>query len=247
MTMRPLVSIITPAYNSSEFISETISSIIQQTFTDWELLITDDCSTDNTVQVVRTLAEKDSRIKLSRLEQNSGAAVARNEALERASGRYIAFCDSDDLWAPDKLERQLAFMQEKQCGLSFTSYNKADNDGNVYRTVHCPSSISYRQIKRYNSICCLTAMYDTEVVGKVPLPLLRKRQDWALWIKVLEKCAISYGLDEPLGIYRVRRGSLSKGRKSSIEGNIAVFTEVLGYPRWRAVLRYWLITFPNKL
>lgn len=245
--MSPLVSIITPAYNSSGFIGETIAAIQAQSFKDWELLITDDCSTDDTAKLVDAIAEKDPRIKLSVLERNSGAAVARNEALARASGRYIAFCDSDDIWTADKLEKQLAFMQERQCGLSFTSYHKADNDGNIYRTVHCPSKISYRQIKRFNSICCLTALYDTAMVGKVPAPLLRKRQDWALWIKVLEKCSISYGLDEALGIYRVRKGSLSKGRKSSIEGNIAVFTEVLGYPRWRAVLRYWLVTFPNKL
>ena len=245
--MSPLVSIITPAYNSSGFIGETIAAIQAQSFKDWELLITDDCSTDDTAKLVDAIAEKDPRIKLSVLERNSGAAVARNEALARASGRYIAFCDSDDIWTADKLEKQLAFMQERQCGLSFTSYHKADNDGNIYRTVHCPSKISYRQIKRFNSICCLTALYDTAMVGKVPAPLLRKRQDWALWIKVLEKCGTGYGIDEPLAYYRVRSGSLSKGRRSNIEYDIKILTDILGYSRLRAFLHYWLVTMPRKI
>ena len=120
-----LVSIITPSYNSSSFIAETIESILSQTYLNWELLITDDCSTDRSVEIIERYIQRDSRIKLFRLEKNCGAGVCRNRSISEAKGRFIAFCDSDDRWRPEKLEKQLAFMREKDCALSYTSYRLA--------------------------------------------------------------------------------------------------------------------------
>ena len=126
-----LVSIITPSYNSSSFIAETIESILSQTYLNWELLITDDCSTDRSVEIIERYIQRDSRIKLFRLEKNCGAGVCRNRSISEAKGRFIAFCDSDDRWCPEKLEKQLAFMREKDCALSYTSYMTCDESGKI--------------------------------------------------------------------------------------------------------------------
>ena len=243
----PLVSIIMPAYNSARFISETVKSIQAQTFTDWELLITDDCSTDDTALTINELAASDSRIKLEVLDKNSGCAVARNHSLQRATGRYIAFCDSDDRWVPEKLEKQIAFMQEKKCGFSYTAYFKCDEDGKPYRIVECRKSIDLRRIRKSNEIPCLTAMYDTEIVGKVYSPELRIAQDWAQWYKVLEKCNVAYGMQEPLACYIVRRGSLSKKKKDNVTYNQKVLTDVMGMGKIKAWFWYWFVTMPRKI
>jgi len=241
------VSVITPAYNAAKYISKTIESIQAQTFSDWELIIVDDASKDDTCSIVESFAKSDSRIKLIRLEKNSGAAVARNKALDEAGGRFIAFCDSDDIWLKEKLQKQIAFMEEKACGLSYTSYYRCKEDGTPYRLVECREKTSFKQICRFNTISCVTAMYDTAITGKVPIPNIRKRQDWALWIKVLQKCGMAYGIKEPLAYYRILEKSLSSGKMSNIEYNIKVFTDVLGYSKFRAVLHYFFVTMPNKL
>lgn len=243
----PLVSIITPTCNSADFIKHTIDSILAQTMTDWELLLVDDASQDATVKILQQYASADQRITVIIMDQNGGAARARNAAIERACGRYIAFCDSDDTWAPTKLERQVGFMQQRKCALSYTSYYRCREDGTPYREVHCPAKVTYRQECRYNSIACLTAMYDSEQTGKVFMPLLRKRQDWGLWIKVLERCAEGEGLDEPLAYYRRRKGSLSKGRLSTLRGNLLLFRQVLGFSWPHALFHYLFFTLPKKL
>lgn len=244
-----LVSIITPTYNCARFIEETIRSVQAQTHTDWELLITDDCSTDNTRDIVRTYAASDPRIKLFVLERNGGGGVARNNAIEQAQGRYIAFCDSDDRWYPEKLEKQLAFMQKKECALSYTSYMTCSEEGEMNGIVVCPSKITSRSILRDCKIGCLTAIYDTAQIGKVYLPLIRKRQDWGLWIKVLQKCEIAYGMKEPLGIYRLRTNSISHNKLDLVKYNIGVYQEVLGWPKWRSILYfacYFMPAFVRK-
>ncbi len=243
----PLVSIITPAYNTESVIRDTVESVIAQTFGDWELLIIDDCSTDNTRKVAMEYSGKDSRIKVLSTDRNSGIAVARNVGIEAAEGRYIALCDSDDLWAEDKLEKQIAFMQEKGCALCYSSYYRCTEEGDPYRLVKCRPQTTYRDITRCNCIPCPTGMYDTAVTGKILTPVIWKRQDWAMWIKVLEKCGKGYGIDEPLAYYRIRQGSLSKGVRSSIKYNIKVLTDIVGYSRLHAVLHYWFVTMPRKL
>lgn len=232
----PLVSIITPAYNSADLIAETIESILAQTFTDWELLITDDCSKDNTVEIVKSYAEKDSRIKLFQLEKNGGGGVARNNSIAQAQGRYIAFCDSDDCWYPTKLEKQLAFMQQQDCALSYSSYMTCDERGTINGIIVAPNTVTYKSSLKDNKIACLTGMYDSEKVGKVFLPLIRKRQDWGLWIKVLSKCQKAEGIKEPLALYRLREGSISSNKFDLIKYNVGLYQEVLGWSKLRAFL-----------
>lgn len=224
-----LVSIITPCYNSAEYIGAMIESVISQTYTHWELLITDDCSTDDSMRIVRAYAERDPRVRLFQLSQNSGAGVARNKSIEMASGRFIAFLDSDDRWMPRKLERQLAFMVEKDCALSYTAYMVCDELSRMTGIIVGRRRETFLSMLCDDGIGCLTAVYDTQKVGKVFMPLLRKRQDWGLWLTILKRCGVAYGLKEPLAIYRIRSGSISHKKSSLIRFNIAVYREVLGY------------------
>lgn len=247
MINRGLVSIITPAYNCADFIADTIESIVSQTYTNWELLITDDCSTDGTCDVVARYTRKDERIRLFKLERNSGAGAARNNSITQASGRFIAFCDSDDRWYPEKLEKQLAFMAEKDCGLSYTSYMTCDEKGGEHGIVVCRKRETFFSTQCDCGIGCLTAVYDTEKVGKVMMPLIRKRQDWGLWLKVLSRCKVAYGMKEPLAIYRLRSDSLSRKKRSLIKYNLAVYKEVLGWSSFKSYLFFWLVFSPSYL
>lgn len=240
-----LVSIITPSYNSASFISETIESILSQTYPYWELLITDDCSTDGSVEIIERYIQKDSRIKLFRLERNYGAGICRNRSISEAKGRFIAFCDSDDRWCPEKLAKQLTFMREKDCALSYTSYLTCDESGNISGIIIGRKKETYFSMQCDDGIGCLTAMYDTGKVGKVFMPELRKRQDWGLWLTILKDCGIAYGLKEPLAIYRIHSGSISKNKKSLIKYNLSIYRTVLGYSRIISYLFFFILFLPS--
>lgn len=240
-----LVSIITPSYNSSSFIAETIESILSQTYLNWELLITDDCSTDRSVEIIERYIQRDSRIKLFRLEKNCGAGVCRNRSISEAKGRFIAFCDSDDRWCPEKLEKQLAFMREKDCALSYTSYMTCDESGKISSIVIGKSRETYFSMRCDDGIGCLTAVYDTEKVGKVFMPELRKRQDWGLWLTILRRCEVAYGLKEPLAIYRIHSSSISRNKWSLIKYNLRVYRTVLGYSPMASYLYFFILFLPS--
>lgn len=210
-----LVSVITPSYNSAQFISKAIRSVLNQTFTDWEMILVDDCSTDHSVAVIQSFIEQDSRIKLISLSHNSGAAVARNRAIAAAQGRYIAFLDSDDSWLPNKLETQLKFMQDKSIAFSYSSYEKVDEQGNSLGLMGVPAKVTYQQLLKCCVIGCLTAIYDTHQLGKVYMPLIRKRQDFGLWLRLLKKVDCAYGLQQPLAQYLVRTGSISSNKSTA--------------------------------
>ncbi len=242
-----MVSIITPSYNCSKFIGETIESIQAQTYENWELLITDDCSTDDTREIIRSYAEKDSRIKLFCLEKNSGAGVARNNSIHEAKGRYIAFCDSDDRWYPEKLDKQLNFMTQKGCGMSYTSYMTCDENGVVDGIVVCRHEETLSSLKKDDKIGCLTVMYDTDKVGKVYMPELRKRQDWAMKLRVLQICGKAYGLKEPLAYYRLRSGSISSKKQALVKYNISVYHEIFGWSKLRSTLFFLFAFMPAYL
>ncbi len=237
-----LVSIITPSYNCAGFIGETIESVLAQSYRNWELLITDDCSTDGSREIISEYVRKDSRIRLLCLDKNSGAGVARNNSIREAKGRFIAFCDSDDRWYPEKLEKQLSFMAEKDCALSYTSYITCDEAGRTDGIVVCRQTETLRSLTRDDKIGCLTVVYDTEKVGKVYMPALRKRQDWAMKLKIMKLCRRAYGMKEPLAIYRHRDSSLSRNKTALIRYNIAVYREVLGWNVFRAY-SYFLFAF----
>ncbi|GAA71502.1 glycosyltransferase family 2 protein [Pseudoalteromonas sp. BSi20439] len=209
--MSYLVSIIMPAHNVSGFIAESISSVLNQTYDNWELIIVDDCSTDSTVDVIKPFL-KDERVKLLQNEYNLGGAGSRNVAIKAAQGRYIAFLDSDDLWTGDKLEKQLGYMQTHNVGFSFSSYSIISEQGELLETLLVPNKVTFKQLLKHNYIGCLTAIYDAKPFGKVYMPLVKKRQDFALWLELLKKFEYAKGYKESLGFYRIREGSLSRSK-----------------------------------
>lgn len=224
--MSDLVSIIMPSYNTAGFIAETIRSVIAQTYENWELIIVDDCSTDNTDAVVAEFLA-DTRIRYIKNEQNSGAAISRNRALREARGRWIAFLDSDDLWLPEKLEKQIAFMKEKGYAFSYTDYAEIDESSHSNgRIVTGPRRITKHRMYDYCWLGCLTVMYDAKVVGLIQIADIRKNNDYAMWLKVCKK-AECYLLNETLAKYRKRLGSISNhGCMQLIKWHYKLFREV---------------------
>lgn len=246
--MADLVSIITPTYNAERTIAATIESVLAQTYADWEMVITDDCSQDATVEIIRRYADKDSRIRLICKERNSGAGECRNRSISHASGRYIAFLDADDRWLPTKLEKQIAFMRETGCKASYTSYLTCDAMGNLKDIVPCPKSVAYRDIIRDDRMGCLTFVYDAEALGKVYMPLMRRRQDWAMKILVLQKAGEALGYPETLALYRVAEGSLSNGGKMSlVRYNVAVYRDTLHYGSFAAWMMFLFVFMPHYI
>lgn len=223
--MNDLVSIIMPSYNTARFIEETIDSVIAQTYTNWELIIVDDCSTDNTDDVVSKYLE-DSRIRYIKNESNSGAAVSRNRALREAKGKWIAFLDSDDIWEAEKLEKQIAFMEKNNCHFSYTNYIEMDESSVPNgRSVTGPKKITKRGMYNYCWMGCLTVMYDAEVVGLIQIADIKKNNDYAMWLKVCQK-ADCYLLNETLARYRKRSGSISShGYMKLIKWHYKLFRE----------------------
>ena len=204
-----LVSIITPTWACAEYIGETIKSVLAQTYQNWEMLIQDDCSTDGTWEVVRPYAEADSRIKYACNERNSGAAVTRNNALRRAQGRWIAFLDSDDLWMPEKLERQLHFMVENGYSFSYHEYSEMSEYGHPLGvTVSGISKVKKWQMFTCCWPGCLTVMYDADIIGLIQINDVRKNNDTAMWLKVVKKMPC-YLLKENLALYRRRKVSIT--------------------------------------
>ncbi len=208
-----LVSIITPSYKSERFIAECIESVLSQTYENWEMIIVDDCSTDNSNEIIEMYCKKDARIKLIQLEHNSGPAVARNAAIKEAKGRFIAFLDADDLWVKEKLQKQIAFMLENDIAFSFSEYVKIDEHSQVIsEVIHRPKKVDYKRMLKSNYIPCLTVIYDSAKLSKVYMPLILKRQDYALWLRILKKVDFAYCYNEPLAKYRFYSGSLSSNK-----------------------------------
>lgn len=227
--MNELVSIITPTYNSEKFLSETINSIINQTYSNWELLITDDCSNDNTVEVIKKYILKDKRIKLFELKENSGSGVARNNSIKHAKGRYIAFCDSDDKWRYEKLEKQLNFLKSKSLSFTFCSYDVTNENGDFIKTINAPLELSFSKLLKNNYVGCLTAIYDQESLGKLYMSEMRKRQDWTLWLKILKLIGNSSGQIESLALYRDRSKSISSNRFAMLKYTWLIYSNELGF------------------
>lgn len=207
--MSGLVSIIMPSYNTASFIAESIKSVLDQSYKDWELIIVDDCSPDNTDQVVAPYLSED-RIKYLKNEKNSGAAVSRNRALREAKGKWIAFLDSDDLWMPDKLKNQVNYMEKNGYHFSYTNYAEIDiEDKRNGIRVTGPKKITKTGFFNYCWPGCLTVMYDRDVIGLIQIADIKKNNDYAMWLKVCKK-ADCYLLDEELALYRRgRTGSIS--------------------------------------
>ena len=202
-----LVSIIMPAYNCGRFIGEAIESVLAQTYTVWELLIVDDCSTDNTAEIITSY--KDERIHYMHNERNSGAALSRNKALRAAQGRYIAFLDADDAWTPEKLEHQIAFMQQNGYDFTYTAFRRTDKPFRISGPRHITTMGMY-------AFCwpaCPTVMYNREKIGLIQISDLRKNNDYAMWLHVIQK-AKCHLLDEELFLYNKHAGSVSDAKIS---------------------------------
>lgn len=199
-----LVSIIMPSYNASRFIAKSINSVLLQTYSDWELLIVDDCSRDNSVEIARKFADIDERVKIFSLEQNVGAAAARNVAIEQAKGQYIAFLDSDDVWNDNKLKKQLTFMKQNSYAFTFSDYYVMEEDGRrTGNIVRVPASLTYHQYLRNTIIGCLTVIIDRKRTGDFRMPLIKSSHDMALWLLIMKRGFKAYGMKEVLAGYRL--------------------------------------------
>ena len=210
--MIPEVTIITPVYNAEDFLEETLESISNQTYQNWESILINDNSSDSSLAIVQRFAAQDARFKIINKPVSGGAAKARNSGIEAAQGRFIAFLDSDDVWLPEKLDTQIAFMKEKDIAFSFSSYHFLTEDGVQTDTVIAPAEVEYKQLLKGNVIACLTAIYDTNKIGKVLMPDILKRQDFGLWLKITKLGVTGYGYQKPLAKYRLRQGSISHAK-----------------------------------
>ncbi len=226
----PSISIVMPSYNAARFILPSIASVVAQTCEDWELLIVDDASKDDTVKQVRTHYAHEPRIKIIAQSQNQGAAVARNTAIEAARGRYIAFLDCDDQWLPEKLEVQVRFMEREQCAFSFTAYEKVRETGETVAVVGVPQRTTYRSLLKTSVVGCSTAMYDTHYFGKVFMPLVRMRQDFGLWLALLKKVPHGCGIQQVLVRYNVRADSISSSKRRAALYTWRVYRQVEKLP-----------------
>ena len=209
--MAGLVSIIMPSYNTAEYIAESIQSVLSQSYTDWELIVVDDCSTDNTDEVVDKFL-LDERIRYLKNDVNSGAAVSRNRALREARGKWIAFLDSDDLWEPLKLEKQIAFMQEQGYAFSYTDYMIQLNGRWLPYIYTGPREVNRRKMYDYCYFSTITVMYDRDVIGLIQIENLRKNNDYAMWLQAIEK-SNCYRFPECLSYYIKHEGTVSSGSK----------------------------------
>lgn len=235
--MKGLVSVIMPSYNTARYIGSSIESVLAQTYPDWELIIVDDCSQDDTDSAVAPYLS-DERIVYLRNERNLGAALTRNRALETARGKWVAFLDSDDLWLPEKLEEQISFMEERGAGFSYTAYTEMNAEGEALGvTVTGPKHITKAGMFRYCWPGCLTVMYDRERVGLIRVADIKKNNDYAMWLKAIRK-ADCYLLNKPLAVYRRgRSGSVSThGIGSLIGWHYKLFREAEGQGPIRAVV-----------
>ena len=225
--MKALVSIITPAYNSAKFIAETIQSVQNQTYENWEMLIVDDGSSDATEAIVQSFLDKDKRIKFYKLALNSGPAVARNTAIEKASGDFMTFIDADDIWFPTFIENSIKTIQETKIPFVFSSYKRSNEHMEfVYSDFIVPQKVSYSDILKSNSISCLTAFVDVKTLGKKYMPLIRKRQDMGLWLNYLKVIPFAYGIQETQAIYRIRQNSLSRKKSDLVKYQWQFYREV---------------------
>ena len=209
-------SIITPIYNAEDFLEETLNSILGQSYQNWESILINDNSSDTSLEIAESFTKLDSRFKIINKTVSGGAARARNEGIKKAKGRFIAFLDSDDIWNPNKLEKQINFMKEGDITFSFSNYHFITESGEVATEVKVPLSVTYDSLLKGNVVACLTAIYDTKVLGKVLMPDIRKRQDFGLWLAITKKGVTGYSLQESLARYRLRNGSISHAKLNTM-------------------------------
>lgn len=226
--MKITVSIITPCFNPDRKILNTIRSIREQSYKEYEHIIIDDCSSKSMPNHILEEINNDPKIKLIKRSWNAGAAVTRNRGISEAKGKYIAFLDADDTWLPEKLEKQVAFMEETQCPLSYSNYDVVDDQGKYLGTRKAPNELPYNELIRGNRIGCLTAMYNTEICGKQYMPNILKRQDYGLWLQITKKFGPAQGVDEVLAQYTSSKNSLSGNKVKVLKYQWRLYREIEG-------------------
>lgn len=223
-----LISIIIPVYNVESYIDETINSVLNQTYSNWELICIDDCSTDNSYMLLQNYENKDPRIKILKNEYNQGPSKTRNKGVQLAKGRYITFLDSDDIWNQNKLFKQYTFMKENHYEFTFTSYNLMKFNGELLnKEVHVPTKIDYNGLLKNTVISTITVMISSDLKEKIVMPEnISNGEDMAAWLNVLKNIKYAYGLDEVLSSYRQVNNSLSSGLKNKLTRMWYVYREV---------------------
>jgi teichuronic acid biosynthesis glycosyltransferase TuaG len=242
---QPLVSVIMPAYNAEQYIAQSIDSVISQSYTNWELLITDDRSTDSTQAIVKAYADSDTRIKLFINAENGGAGISRNNSIKKAKGRYIAFLDADDQWLPEKLTTQISFMLKNDYAFTFTAYQKIEGDEKK-GIVMPPESTCYKKLLSSNVIGCLTAVYDVEKLGKKYMPLIRKRQDMGLWLDILKTLPTAQSIPNVLALYRVDSG-MTQNKLAILKWQWRFYRDVVKLNIFKATYHFFIYSVKGFL
>lgn len=221
------VTVVMPSYNCAGYISDSINSVLNQTYSNWELIIVDDLSTDSSLDVIKKYEALDSRIKLIEMSQNSGAALCRNRAVQEGVGDFIAFLDSDDIWMKDKLERQIKFMLENDYGITCTAYKQLNDQGSDMNKIFYPKKkVDYEGVLLSCPVGNSTVIYNCKKIGKILTPNIRKRNDDALWLKMLKKEPYIYGIDDILMCYRVRPGSISHNKLGLVKYHWILYRDI---------------------
>ncbi len=240
-----MVSVIMPAYNAEAFIADSIQSVLAQTYPNWELLVIDDTSSDKTKEIVKGFSEKDKRIKLLENDSNLGTHHSRNKGIKAAQGDLIAFLDADDQWKPGKLYTQVKILQKENVAACFSSYELISENGEpLNKMIEALPRLSYEKLLKANYVGNLTGIYDAQKIGKIYCPEISKRQDWALWLKVIEKGGPMKGIEESLAMYRVRKNSISRNKLEMLKYNFKVYHEVLGYSYFSSLSK--MLVFLNE-
>lgn len=242
---QPLVSIVTPVFNNAKYLEATLRSVQDQLYQNWEHILVDDRSMDNSLNIIEKWSNVDRRYRIYKNKVNSGSGVARNFAISKARGKYIAFLDADDLWHPQKLNRHVQFMADNKAFFSHTSYGYIDENGkkikNTFHVSHQP--VSYRNLLKRTEISCLTAMYDAEKIGKYYMTEHRRKQDYALWLSILNSGYKSYGLDEELAYYRQHKTSATSNKLNLIGKHVNFLMETQNLDFFSAIYytSFWMV------
>lgn len=242
MSNKALVSIIMPAYDAAEYICESIESVMQQTYPNWELLVIDDASHDATHEAVEESRNGDERIKIHKLPTNQGAGFARNIGIKASRGDYICFLDADDIWKPQKLEIQLEFMNRERVDVCYASYELMNESGeSINRKIEALPDLTFQKLLKANYVGNLTGIYNAKKIGKIYCPLIRKRQDWGLWLLAVKESGGAKGIQEPLARYRIRKNSISGNKFEMLQYNYSVYREVMDFSTSKSL--FWMSMF----
>ncbi len=242
--MQGLVSIITPVFNAQKYIEATIDAVLNQTYQHWEMIMIDDASSDDSVQVIEAIIQNNQKFTLLKLTKNQGSAAARNLGILAAKGDYLTFIDADDLWLPHFIETAVSTIEQTKIPFVFASYFRKDENLNpLLSDFIVPKTVTYLDILKTNSISCLTAFIDLKKLGKKQMPNVRKRQDMGLWLQYLKEIPYAYGIQEPLAIYRIRQESLSRNKLGllSSQWNYYYNIEKLGFFGSVYYMTHWMI------